>query len=368
MEEIYGMEAAAAIRLFEEGLDLTSPRKRRKYVPGGLGGGGRFLAPEKTASRRGALAGGSTPRRGRPPSRTPGAIAARLRRERLREEKPTFDSAADAAAAAAVQIDGYKPREERGWEEFHPDLDIGMKINIFSANEVDGIRAGPINIYPAPDRSGSFEGLAENHTFGGVIGNGPTEAGTIEVTPIPKRRPGRPPRRPESMLSGLGSPPAPKIVPIPTHNPRERLNLPRPISRKVDPFELYEADRNVQVNFVDKALAHVGYQESDIHARPGRTFIRLMENTSEDEDEIELVLEGDGEGALAAAPVPAVGTVEYDMDEQDSQWLEAFNVHRKSEEVEAIKPAIFEITITQIEKEWHALEKSNINPYRYGHC
>jgi NuA3 HAT complex component NTO1 len=38
-------------------------------------------------------------------------------------------------------------------------------------------------------------------------------------------------------------------------------------------------------------------------------------------------------------------------------WLEALNVQRKAEEVEAIKPAIFEVTITQIEKEWHALEK-----------
>jgi len=358
MEAPYEMETTAVFRLFEDDLDSHSPRKRRKYVPGGPGGGGRFLASDKVTSRRSAQTGGATPRRGRPPNRTP-AQSARPRRERTQEDKPTFDSAADAAAAAAVQIDGYKPREERGWEEFHPDLDIEMKINVFSANEVDGVRTGAPRLHPAIDLLRSFEGLADDNSCGNAIEAPTTEAGTIEITPIPKRRPGRPPRRPESMLSGLGSPPAPKIVPIPTHNPRERLNLPKPVSRKIDPFELYEADQNVQVNFVDKSLAHVGYQESDIHARPGKTFIRLMENTPEDEDEVELVLECDGEEAHAAVPVPAVGTVEYDMDEQDSQWLDAFNIHRKSEDVEAIKPAIFEITITQIEKEWHALEKSN---------
>ena len=53
-----------------------------------------------------------------------------------------------------------------------------------------------------------------------------------------------------------------------------------------------------------------------------------------------------------------IARVEYDMDEQDAQWLEAFNQHRRAEDVEPIKPAVFEITMTQIEREWHALERS----------
>jgi NuA3 HAT complex component NTO1 len=40
--------------------------------------------------------------------------------------------------------------------------------------------------------------------------------------------------------------------------------------------------------------------------------------------------------------------------------LETVNAQRRDEGVEAIKPAIFEVTITQIEKEWHALEKRKI--------
>ena len=43
-----------------------------------------------------------------------------------------------AEAAAAVQSDGYKPREERGWEEFHPDLDIERDLPVFTAQQVDG--------------------------------------------------------------------------------------------------------------------------------------------------------------------------------------------------------------------------------------
>jgi NuA3 HAT complex component NTO1 len=50
------------------------------------------------------------------------------------------------------------------------------------------------------------------------------------------------------------------------------------------------------------------------------------------------------------------------MDEQDVIWLEEINEQRKSEGVDAIKPAIFEITLTQIEKEYHALEKRMPKP------
>lgn len=347
MEALVAREAAAAMPTSPDNFNSDSPRKKRKYVPGGPGGGGRFVATEKPVTR--SRSPDAPVRRSRHPLATP-APAARPRRERTQDNKPTFDSAADAAAAATVQIDGYKPREERGWEEFHPDLNIEVKIAAFSANEVDGVASVKLELsqsnssQPEPSDGTGYE-------------TGPGQSGAVPPPSTVKRRPGRPFRNPGTMLTGLGSPPAPKIVPIPTHNPRERLTLPKPSYKKIDPFAAYEADQNVQVNFVDKSLAHVGYQEGDIFARPGKTFIRLVENVMEDEDNVELVLEGDGEEALAAAPMPAVGVVEYDMDEQDNQWLDALNVYRKSEDVEAVKPAIFEITMTQIEKEWHALEK-----------
>lgn len=99
-------------------------------------------------------------------------------------------------------------------------------------------------------------------------------------------------------------------------------------------------------------MANIGYQESEIFARAENNLIRLPEGSIE--EDLDLTLQTEAEGSNTAV---AVGRVEYDMDEQDDMWLEAVNVQRKAEDVEAIKPAIFEVTITQIEKEWHALEK-----------
>jgi NuA3 HAT complex component NTO1 len=183
------------------------------------------------------------------------------------------------------------------------------------------------------------------------------EALEIVVTPV-KRKPGRPPRRPESMLSGLGSPPAPRILPLPTHNPRERLNLPKPSFRQFNHFLQYEENQQEnKKNYVDRTMANVGYQESDRYELPSKVLIRLTETgQAEDEAEVGLHLESDGP-AEASATAPVVGKVEYDMDEQDVAWLEVINEQRRSEGVDAIKPAIFEITMTQIEKEYHALEK-----------
>lgn len=100
-------------------------------------------------------------------------------------------------------------------------------------------------------------------------------------------------------------------------------------------------------------MASLGYQESDIFHIPERQLIRLPEGAIEEDLDLAVALKAERGDA------PAVGRVEYDMDEQDSKWLDYYNGVRKKElSVEAIKPAIFEITMTQIEKEWHALEKS----------
>jgi len=156
------------------------------------------------------------------------------------------------------------------------------------------------------------------------------------------------------MLHGLGSPPAPRIVPIPTHNPKERLNLSKPQFRTIETFAAYERDKAVAVNYVDKSMSNVGFQESDMFARSAlREYIRGGEGSLEDELDLAQAVIDDGD----VMTVASVGRVEYDMDEQDERWLESVNTQRKVDDVEAIKPAIFEITMTQIEKEWHALEK-----------
>jgi NuA3 HAT complex component NTO1 len=63
------------------------------------------------------------------------------------------------------------------------------------------------------------------------------------------------------------------------------------------------------------------------------------------------------EGESSQHPTNILGRVEYDMDEQDDMWLEAYNAHRKSQGLNPVTREVFEITITKIEKEWHALEK-----------
>ena len=297
--------------------------------------------------------------------RSPTATYPRPRRDRP-EPTPRFSSAA-AAATAMTQNEGYKPREERGWEEFHPDLDLDAELMLFSADDVDGRYSGgatPRSGYSVPNKSINESGIAAA-VDEALMSQQATPTLTNEhsqdvehgdmvnlISPL-KRRVGRPPRRPESMLNGLGSPPAPRIVPLPTHNPKERLNLPKPNFRRVEIFESFEHDKSVGQNYVDKSLSNVGYQESDRFIRPDKIYIRCGEGSLEDDLDILSTLQHGGEDAV-------FGRVEYDMDEQDERWLEGINAERRQEGVESIRPAIFEITITAIEKQWYALEKRKL--------
>ena len=363
------------------------PQKKRKYIPGGPGGGGRYLdsdgnelvlepagengvaqtAPRVRPARQSSEKAVQPPAEDdddEPPTVTRSAMTTRPRRERTERyapqasaSRPRYPSSAAAAAAASQASDGYKPREERSWEDFHPHLEIDLSLPIFNADDVDG-RTRKKDLPKALERANS--GLTDLRPFL----NADLEANDVEmdsqditVTPM-KRKPGRPPRRPESMLSGLGSPPAPRIIPLPTHSHKERLNLPKGSHRQYNHFLQYEDDQQEnKKNYVDRTMANVGYQESDRYELPPQVLVRLVEAAQiDDEAEVGLHLESDGPVEVTPA-TGVVGKVEYDMDEQDVAWLEGINEQRKSEGVDAIKPAIFEITMTQIEKEYHALEK-----------
>jgi NuA3 HAT complex component NTO1 len=276
--------------------------------------------------------------------------------------RPRYSNAA-AAAAASQMSDGYKPREERSWEDFHPDLEIDADLPVFTADEVDGRSSQQDVKLSKLVLTKSESDVANDEHLEQTTGTGEGSALKLSTesplsAPI-KRKPGRPPRRPESMLSGLGSPPAPRIIPLPTHNPKERLNLPKPSFRRYNHFLQYEeSQKENKDNYVDRTMAHYGYQESDQFVLPSKVLIRPSEaQQGEDDTEVGLRLESDGPLAPDQVATPIVGRVEYDMDEQDVAWLEELNEQRKKEGVDAIKPAIFEITMTQIEKEYHALEK-----------
>ena len=360
------------------------PPKKRRYVPGGPGGGGRYVDSDGTEIPVGGTGPGGynyVGPRGRigPQNAANGVqpiIYERPRRESRRERpatRPRYSSAA-AAAAAVVQGDGFKPREERGWEEFHQDLDIEAKFPVFSADEVDGVIKISRTSLPRLTNGVSKGGESGDQSVEGqsgedkeVLHNGHAEEIAVldarasgddgaDTPSASRRRPGRPFRRHDSMLKGIGTPDTPKAVPVPGPNPREKLTLPKPSFRLADPFVSYEQKAAGQMNYVDRTMANVGYQESDIYIRPEKKLIRITEGNIEEELDIVPATksEGDGNAAIGAA---GVGRVEYDMDEQDQKWLEDYNKRRKEDQVEPIKPAIFEITMTKIEKEWHALEK-----------
>ncbi|MCJ1322790.1 nuA3 HAT complex component nto1 [Xylographa vitiligo] len=360
------------------------PPKKRRYVPGGPGGGGRYVDSDGTEIPVGGTGPGGynyVGPRGRigPQNAANGVqptVYERPRRESRRERpatRPRYSSAA-AAAAAVVQGDGFKPREERGWEEFHQDLDIEAKFPVFSADEVDGIvkisrasqprltngvsKGGESGDQTVEGQSGEdkevmFNGSADEIA---VLDAGASGDDGADTPSAARRRPGRPPRRHDSMLKGIGTPDTPKAVPVPGPNPREKLTLPKPSFRLADPFFSYEQKAAGQMNYVDRTMANVGYQESDIYIRPEKKLIRITEGNIEEELDIVPATKSEGDGNAAIGAV-GVGRVEYDMDEQDQKWLEDYNKRRKEDQVEPIKPAIFEITMTKIEKEWHALEK-----------
>ncbi|KAF1365917.1 hypothetical protein EJ07DRAFT_150392 [Lizonia empirigonia] len=355
--------------------DSVPATKKRKYVPGGPGGGGRYVDDEGKETPVGGTGPGgyayigprgrigrlNAERQGVTfPELAPSPSFSRPRRERP-PAGPRSSSAA-AVAAAVAQHDGYKPREERSWDEFHPDLDIEAEFPVYSADQIDGI--SPAESAPStPGQASSTGQYAVDSGISAMLDRLRAQqtqdedaeesyAASASLLATPKKRPGRPPRHRDSMLAGLGSPPRPRITPLPTMNPREKLNLPKPSVRAVDPFKAHEESEGVKVNYVDRTMANIGYQESEVFAKPENSLIRLPEGSIE--EDLDLTLHNEAEASTTAV---ALGRVEYDMDEQDDMWLDALNVQRKAEDVEAIKPAIFEVTITQIEKEWHALEK-----------
>ncbi|MCJ1477588.1 nuA3 HAT complex component nto1 [Lambiella insularis] len=366
---------------------VESPLKKRKYVPGGPGGGGRYVDSDGTEIPVGGTGPGGYnyvgPRGRIGPQNAANGVQPILyerppRRESRRERpatRPRYSSAA-AAAAAVVQGDGFKPREECSWEEFHQDLDIEAKFPVFSAAEVDGVvkitrTPNPrlINGTSAGGESGDFSNEGQSgedrdmvvngnasETAGGAGVNHGSGEDIIDTPSSMRRRPSRPLRTYDSMLKGIGTPDTPKVVPLPGPNPREKLTLPKPSFRLADPFISYEQKAAGQMNYVDRTMANVGYQESDVYIRPEKKLIRITEGNIEEELDIAPSTKSDGDGNAAIGAV-GVGRVEYDMDEQDQKWLEDYNKRRREEQVEPIKPAIFEITMTKIEKEWHALEK-----------
>ncbi|KAF7543537.1 hypothetical protein G7Z17_g10662 [Cylindrodendrum hubeiense] len=357
------------------GVASEPPPKKRRYIPGGPGGGGRFIESDlldtpsaispATVSRsrnaaREALNGASPslmPRRER---------SARTRATTTDDDLEEMHWGSAAAMAASVkQAEDYKPREERSWEDFHPNLDIEGAFIVLRSEDVDGI---PFEAPGTPIAQTSTTPLNGSDTPSRQLnpastGNTPNPQGHADSNSFdnsagtPSRRTRRPARDVVSFYSSRPidfalTPKTPKILPIQNQTPKEKLDLKLPSYRKTNRIELFESKTFGQARYVDKAMSNVGYQESDHFIRPDQTLIKASDGNAEDDAD-------QSEAANSEEHVPStrIGRVEYDMDEQDDMWLEQYNSQRKQYELEEITREVFEITMTKIEKEWHALEK-----------
>ncbi|KAH9900615.1 bromodomain and PHD finger-containing protein [Xylariomycetidae sp. FL2044] len=351
------------------------PLKRRRYVPGGPGGGGRYLDKNTADTSEPVVATTSRSRARQSLPATTASPSIMPRRERSTRTRTATHaegddemqiSSAAAVAAAVVQSEGYKPREERGWEEFHPNLDIDGTFMMFHAEDVDGTAksmpgtpsgkaiAAESNDTGSPAKDQTFASGSVLITPNGQASSSANPALTISTTP--RRRGARQPR--DSLYATRSDhnavPNTPIPLPIQGQNNKEKLDLKQPSYRKTDRILLFESKTFGQARYVEKAMMNVGYQESDHFIRPDRRLIKANDSNMEEEPESMATTKADGEPSHQPS---GMARVEYDMDEQDDMWLEAYNAHRKSNGWNSVTREIFEITITKIEKEWHALEK-----------
>ncbi|EEY22648.1 peregrin [Verticillium alfalfae VaMs.102] len=246
-------------------------------------------------------------------------------------------------------------------------LDIEATFKVFRSEEVDGLSQQPVA--PATPVALSSSNHASSTPLREVnpesTGNTPnpgaeSQPGASESPQ--KRRATRPTRESASYFSlrdvpAAAVPKTPQVLPIRNQTAKERLDLKAPSYRRSDRVVQFEGKGFGQARYVDKSMMNVGYQESDQYIRPERRMLKATDANVEDDMDTALSMKPDGEPAAPLLTSAPVGRVEYDMDEQDDMWLEAYNIERKSHELEPITREVFEIALTKIEKEWHALEK-----------
>ncbi|KAF8471873.1 hypothetical protein BDZ91DRAFT_716713 [Kalaharituber pfeilii] len=313
---------------------------------------------------------------------------------------------------------GYKPREERSYLEFHPDLDVGMALRVMSAEEVDGDNYQLPTVQSVGNDTTSQDITATSqqdaaHTVlpirtasdiqsaqtpaPEVTSPVPFDADDMVVSDLalPPATPTSRPSRTTTTTNRRGGPGRPPKTPKPPPKiPTEILNLPKPSYRLRPSFSfssthsivnsgaLYTGSQLVgspegmvgigaqmlQQHRTTKTMVNIGYQESEYWTRPKHLVRDVGGFYADDLSSSSVIFQGekrDGAASTGAGEStgggPGFGAegerVEYDMDEQDDKWLTTHNSQRRLNEVEPISREMFEITMTKIEKEWCALEK-----------
>ncbi|PWY97894.1 hypothetical protein BCV70DRAFT_42705 [Testicularia cyperi] len=109
-------------------------------------------------------------------------------------------------------------------------------------------------------------------------------------------------------------------------------SLPKVSFRKIPPEEAFHL--NAPAGVLDPHVVAFGYNDGSAFEKPDH-YIRYVEPIESD----------------------LKRQVEYDMDEQDQEWLEVYNAERRKDGLDLISPELFEIILDQLEKEWFDLMK-----------
>ncbi|BFZ64401.1 hypothetical protein YB2330_005544 [Saitoella coloradoensis] len=224
-----------------------------------------------------------------------------------------------APAVEGEQVNAQVAENDTAGEGITVEQDAALSNEpIAGASEDDPAQAADdTTVAPVPATNETEERVGEPE----VQANLETERPLEELQPQPEPEP-----EPEPQSSQIQAPSR-----EPEEPPKSKYaHLPKPRYRILPPFRPIE-------KHVDQAMARAGYQESPFFTRPTDGYIRSIEHYIP-------------ESQLS-------DRVEYDMDEQDEQWLMDYNTDRKKTEGDEISPEVFEITLTKIEKEWTKLDQ-----------
>lgn len=229
--------------------------------------------------------------------RGPGRRPGRQRRRTgsfLRDETGHFQG-----SNAPRSIHSLKPREERPYQEFHPDLDVSAKLLVITSSERSPppntqIETPPLSVVPqkrkaerplTPIRSSSRHSVTKNGMNGAVNGepftphtngiNGTQVATNGATDEIANDTPDTAMQEVTNALS----------VPLDERSPlqilRHNFAASLPMSRaETNITTVQDADFEVIAPFkntpyIGRSMADVGYQESEYWSRPQESYIRF---------------------------------------------------------------------------------------------
>ncbi|KAL1923953.1 uncharacterized protein VTP21DRAFT_6988 [Calcarisporiella thermophila] len=368
---------------------------------------------------RGRGRGRSRTRGNRIPSGAPG-----LDNSSMNDDPYTYDCSGDGALAGsqgATRLEDGKPREERSYKEFFPDLDLTIPLQIVRLYEEpeaseDTPASASISISVEPTEKNNANTPAENSSgTPALITRRDSSTSNYELSKSLRRSDEEEEGVDEEVKSLNGyasaevSEHSDQLMPtskalstnnattaIATADTSER-NSPVPTSTAtgtpwaITPMSELDAPALTPVTsmrqnlkLVHRPMAENPFQALSTRARPAPpgtnsdrfrlvtkipveelpkpTYMRISEPliTQEELEELEPFRRPDLHYIRYSEPSEGdlFDRVEYDMDEQDERWLVILNAERRREGLKEVSADLFEAIMDKLEKEWFDLVKN----------